>query len=285
MKPLRGKTIIITGSSRGIGRAMALKFAADGANIVVAAKSAEPHPKLPGTIHTVAAEVEAAGGQGLALQVDVRDADQVAAMAEQAAARFGGIDVLINNAGAISLTSVEKTPLKRYDLMQQINSRAVFLCSQGVLPHLKQAANPHILSLSPPVNLAPQWLAGHAPYTLSKYGMTLLSLGMAQEFRPYKIAVNTLWPRTIIATAAIEFAVGDRDTFRFCRTPEIMADAAYEIITTPELSLTGQTLIDEDVLRGRGISDFKDYRHDPEFDGDLFPDLFIGGTPPDSTGG
>ncbi|MGB5987828.1 MAG: NAD(P)-dependent oxidoreductase [Desulfobacterales bacterium] len=284
MKPLKDKTIVITGSSRGIGRAMALKFAAEGANIVVAAKSAKPHSKLPGTIHSVAAEVVAAGGQGLAVQVDVRDAEQVAALAEQAVARFGGIDVLINNAGAISLTPVEKTPLKRYDLMQQINSRAVFLCAQTLLPHLKKAANPHILSLSPPVNLAPQWLAGHAPYTLSKYGMTLLSLGMAQEFRPYGIAVNTLWPRTIIATAAIEFAVGDRGTFRFCRAPEIMADAAYQVITTPDLSLSGQTLIDEAFLRERGISDFDGYRHDPEFEGDLYPDLFIDTPASDSAG-
>jgi len=275
MGSLSGKTIIITGASRGIGRAMALKFAADGANLVIAAKSDQPHPKLPGTIHSVVEEVEAAGGRGLAVQVDVRFEDQVARMVDRSVARFGGIDVLINNAGAISLTPVEKTSVKKYDLMQQINSRGVFLCSRAALPHLKKAANPHILSLAPPLNTAPQWLAGHAPYTLSKYGMTLLSLGMAAEFSAYGIAVNTLWPRTIIATAAIEFAVGDRDTFRFCRKPDIMADAAYEIITTPEVALTGQTVIDDELLSQRGVTDFEMYRYDPDFTGDLFPDLFI----------
>ena len=275
MADLRGKTIIITGSSRGIGRSMALKFARHGANLVIAAKSAEPHPKLPGTIHTVAGEVRAAGGDALAVQVDVRIEDQVQAMVEAAVQRFGGIDALINNAGAISLTSVEKTPAKRYDLMQDINSRAVFVCSQAALPYLKHAPNPHILSMAPPLNLNSAGLRDHAPYTLSKYGMSLLSLGMAEEFRKYRIAVNCLWPKTIIATAAIEFAVGDRSTLKTCRKPEIVADAAYRILTTQSDSLTGQTLIDEDFLRQHGITDFDRYAYDPDFAGKLQPDIFL----------
>jgi citronellol/citronellal dehydrogenase len=230
MADLAGKTIVITGASRGIGRAMALRFARDGANIVLAAKSVKPHPKLAGTLGETAAAVEAAGGRALAVKTDVRYEDQVEAMVAAAVAAFGGIDALVNNAGAISLTGVENTPPKRYDLMQQINARAVFVCSRAVLPHLKQSDNPHILSLCPPLSLAPRWLKDHAPYTLSKYGMTLLSLGMAEEFRKYGIAVNCLWPRTIIATAAIEFAVGDRSTLRHCRKPEIMADAAHAVL-------------------------------------------------------
>ncbi len=275
MVDLRGKTIIITGSSRGIGRAMALKFASHGANLVIAAKSAQPHPKLGGSIHTVAGEVRAAGGDALAFQVDVRDEEQVRAMAEAAAQKFGGIDALVNNAGAISLTSVENTPVKRYDLMQAINSRAVFLCSRAVLPYLKQAPAPHILSMSPPLNFKSAGLAQHAPYTLSKYGMTLLSLGMAEEFRRFGIAVNCLWPKTIIATAAIEFAVGDRDTLKVSRKPEIVADAAYLILTSPSHTLTGQTLIDEDLLRQNGVTDFARYAYDPDFAGKLHPDLFL----------
>lgn len=275
MADLSGKTIVITGASRGIGRAMALKFARDGANIVVAAKSATPHPKLEGTITETAAAVEKAGGRSLAVQMDVRFEDQVQAMVSAAVDTFGGIDALVNNAGAISLTSVENTPIKRYDLMQQINARAVFLCSQAVLPHLKKSDNPHILSLCPPLSLAPRWLRDHAPYTLSKYGMTLLSMGMAEEFRKYRIAVNCLWPRTIIATAAIEFAVGDRSTLKYCRKPEIMADAAYAVLTSSARELTGQCLIDEEFLRDRGVSEFTPYAHDPDFTGQPHLDLFV----------
>ena len=275
MGKLKNKTIIITGASRGIGRAMALRFARDGANIVIAAKSARPHPKLEGTIHTVAEEVTAAGGNALPIQLDVRQDDQVANMMQAAVDTFGGIDALVNNAGAISLTPVEKTPIKRYDLMQSINSRAVFTCAQSALPFLKASANPHILSLSPPLNLSIKWLKDHAPYTLSKYGMTMLSLGMAAEFEAYGIAVNCLWPQTAIATAAIEFVVGNRDLFKHCRNPEIMADAAYEVLITENGQLCGQTLTDEQILHQRGYTDFQQYAVDPTHADQLLPDFFL----------
>ena len=275
MGKLKNKTIIITGASRGIGRAMALRFARDGANIVIAAKSARPHPKLKGTIHTVAEEVTAAGGNALPFQLDVRQDDQVANMMQMAVDTFGGIDALVNNAGAISLTPVEKTPIKRYDLMQSINSRAVFTCAQSALPFLKASANPHILSLSPPLNLSIKWLKDHAPYTLSKYGMTMLSLGMAGEFEAYGIAVNCLWPQTAIATAAIEFVVGNQELFKHCRKPEIMADAAYEVLITENGQLCGQTLTDEQILRQRGYTDFQQYAVDPTHADQLLPDFFL----------
>jgi len=275
MADLSGRTIIITGASRGIGRCMALRFARDGANVVIAAKSAEPHTKLKGTIYTVAEEVESAGGTALPFQVDVRFEDQVSAMVEAAAQRFSRIDALVNNAGAISLTNVEDTPIKRYDLMQSINARAVFLCSQATLPYLKESKNPHILSLAPPLNLSGVWLRDHAPYTLSKYGMTVLSLGMSEEFEKYGISVNCLWPKTIIATAAIEFAVGSLDTFKYCRKPEIIADAAHAILTTEDRTLTGQCLIDEELLRERGITDLDRYAYDLEYAENLQTDLFI----------
>lgn len=275
MADLKGKTIIITGASRGIGRAMAVKFARDGANIVVAAKTAQPHPKLKGTIYDAAEEIEAAGGRALPVQVDIRLENQVDAMVQAALDRFGGIDVLVNNAGAISLSSVEKTPPNRYDLMQAVNARGVFVCSRAVLPSLKKSANPHILTLSPPINLDPKWFKDHAPYTLSKYGMTMLSLGMAAEFNSYGIAVNCLWPRTIIATAAIEFAVGSRDLFKNCRKPDIMADAAHAIITTEKCTLTGQSLIDEQVLREHGVKDFDRYAVEPGHKDALIPDLYL----------
>ena len=275
MNKLSDKTIIITGASRGIGRAMALRFAQDGANVVIAAKSAEPHPKLKGSIYEVAREVEDAGGRALPLQVDVRSEDQVSTMVEKTIRTFDGVDVLVNNAGAINLTPVEHTPLKRYDLMQSVNARAVFVCSQAVLPHLRRASNPHILSLSPPLNLNPRWLKDHGPYTLSKYGMTLLSLAMSAEFEPDGIAVNCLWPKTIIATAAIEFAVGNRDMFKRCRKPEIMADAAYEILSTDSRRLTGQLVIDEDILRDRGYADLDRYAYDQEHAANLYPDLYV----------
>jgi citronellol/citronellal dehydrogenase len=275
MGDLSNKTIIITGASRGIGRAMALRFARDGANIVIAAKSAKPHPKLKGTIYSVAEEVEAAGGKALPYKLDVRLEEQINTMMAAAAHHFGGIDVLINNAGAISLTPVERTPIKRYDLMQAINSRAVFICSQAALPFLKVSANPHILSLSPPLNLSIKWLKDHAPYTLSKYGMTMLSLGMAAEFESHGIAVNCLWPKTAIATAAIEFVVGSHDLFKNCRKPEIIADAAYEILITENRQLTGQTLVDEQILRARGYTDLDRYAVDPANADKLLPDFFL----------
>jgi citronellol/citronellal dehydrogenase len=276
MPNLANKTIIITGGSRGIGRAMALRFAEDGANIVLAAKSAVAHPKLGGSIYEVAQEVESAGGHALPIPVDVRFESQVEGMVALSAAEFGGIDVLINNAGAISLTNIEDTPVKRYDLMQQVNSRAVYLCSHAALAHLKSASNPHILSLSPPLNPDLKWLKDNAPYTLSKYGMTMLSLGMSEEFEPYNISVNCLWPRTAIATAAIEFALGSRDAFKQCRKPEIVADAAYEILITENRQLTGQTLIDETFLRSRGYSGMDRYAWDPDHTDDLIPDFFLG---------
>lgn len=262
MSTLKGKTLFITGASRGIGRAIALRCARDGANIVIAAKSAEPHPKLPGTIYSVAEEVVAAGGQALPLLVDVRDEARVQAAMGEAAAHFGGIDAVINNAGAIGLTGVEATSVKRFDLMQSVNSRATFLCAQAALPWLKQAENPHIISLSPPINLNPRWLGLFAPYTLSKYGMTVLSLGMAEEFRSYGISVNTLWPATYIATAAVEANAGE-EGLKHSRKPEIMADAAYAILCSPRLTLTGQSLLDEDILQQRGVTDLSGYACEP----------------------
>ncbi|WP_277372009.1 NAD(P)-dependent oxidoreductase [Pseudomonas sp. AA-38] len=271
---LSGKTLFITGASRGIGREIALKAAADGANIVIAAKSAEPHPKLAGTIFSVAAEVEAAGGKALALQLDVRDEQAVAAAMAQAAEHFGGIDALVNNAGAIKLVGVETLEPKRFDLMYQINTRAVMVCSQAALPYLKKSAGGHILNLSPPLNLDAKWFAQHGPYTVTKYGMSMLTLGMSEEFKKYGISVNSLWPKTMIATAAIEFELGSRDAFKRARIPAIMADAAHAILSSEGRSLTGRLLIDEDILRERGFSDFEQYRFDPA-GGSLVPDLFI----------
>ncbi len=271
---LSGKTLFITGASRGIGREIALKAAADGANIVIAAKSAEPHPKLAGTIHSVAAEVEAAGGRALALQLDVRDEQAVAAAMARAAEHFGGIDALVNNAGAIKLVGVEKLEARRFDLMYQINTRAVMVCSQAALPYLKQSASGHILNLSPPLNLDAKWFAQHGPYTVTKYGMSMLTLGMSEEFKKYGISVNSLWPKTMIATAAIEFELGSRDAFKRARTPAIMADAAHAILASQGRSITGRLLIDEDILRERGVTDFEQYRFDPA-GGSLVPDLFV----------
>lgn len=275
MAGLQGRTVVITGASRGIGQAMALRFAAEGANVVVAAKTSEPHAYLPGTIHSVAEEVEKAGGRALAVQVDVRKEDQVQAMVDETVRVFGGIDALINNAGAISLTSVESTDLKRYDLIQSVNARAVFLCCKAALPALRGSANAHILNISPPLALDRKWFARHAPYTVSKYGMTMLTYGMAEEFRRYRIAVNSLWPRTTIATAAIEFGVKDREMVKVSRTPMIMADAAYEVLITERLKTTGRALIDEDFLRERGMKEFRHYSVNPEQSGRLQKDLFV----------
>ncbi|MFZ6046506.1 SDR family oxidoreductase [Pseudomonas sp. CR3202] len=271
---LSGKTLFITGASRGIGREIALRAAADGANLVIAAKSAEPHPKLPGTIFSVAEEVEAAGGKALPLQLDVRDENAVRDAMAKAATHFGGIDALVNNAGAIKLVGVEHLEAKRFDLMYQINTRAVMVCSQAALPYLKQSAGGHILNLSPPLNLSPKWFAQHGPYTVTKYGMSMLTLGMSEEFKRYGISVNSLWPRTMIATAAIEFELGSRDAFKRARTPAIMADAAYAILSSAGRSITGRLLIDEDLLREQGQTEFEQYRYDPQ-GGSLVQDLFL----------
>ena len=274
MATLNGKTLFITGASRGIGQAIALRAARDGANIIVAAKTEVPHPKLPGTIHTAAAEIERAGGRALAVPVDVRDEADVDRAVQRAVETFGGIDVLVNNASAISLTRTLDTPLKRFDLMHQVNARGTFLCTQRCLPLLRQAANAHVLNISPPLNLAPRWLAPHLAYTLSKYGMSLCVLGMAEEFRNDGIAVNALWPRTAIDTAAIAFIAGP-EMLRRCRKPEIMADAAHAILTRDSRECTGHCFIDEEVLRNGGVTDFSRYRHDGVTEAELLPDFFL----------
>ncbi|BBP73337.1 short chain dehydrogenase [Pseudomonas sp. Seg1] len=271
---LQGKTLFITGASRGIGREIALRAAKDGANIVIAAKSAEPHAKLAGTIHSVAKEVEVAGGKALALQVDVRDEDAVRQALAQANEHFGAIDALVNNAGAIKLTGVQHIELKRFDLMHQINTRAVLLCSQAALPYLKKSAG-HILNLSPPLNLASKWFAQFSPYTVTKYGMSMLTLGMSEEFASYGISVNSLWPQTMIATAAIEFQLGNRESFKHARTPAIMADAAHVILSSRGRQISGRLLIDEEILRESGVTEFDHYRFDPDSTATLMPDLFV----------
>lgn len=271
---LAGKTLFITGASRGIGREIALKAAQDGANIVIAAKSTEEHPKLGGSIFTVAKEVKEAGGKALAIQLDVRDQHAVANAMQQAAEHFGGIDILINNAGAIKLSGVEMLDPNRFDLMYQINTRAVMVCSQAALPYLKKSENPHILNLSPPLNLDEKWFASYAPYTITKYGMSMLTIGMNQEFANYGISVNSLWPRTIIATAAIEFSLGGKQMFSRARKPNIMADAAYQILISQKRAITGRLIIDEDILKESGVTDFSQYRYD-DTDDELMVDLFV----------
>jgi citronellol/citronellal dehydrogenase len=270
---LQGKTLFITGASRGIGLAIGLRAARDGANVVIAAKTAEAHKHLPGTIYSAAAEIEAAGGQALPLIVDVRDEASVLAAVEAAVARFGGIDICVNNASAIQLTGTLATDMKRYDLMHQVNARGTFLVSKACIPHLKQAANPHILALSPPLDLSPRWFGPHVAYTMAKYGMSLAMLGMADEFREDGIACNGLWPRTGIATAAIEFALTGKDGLAHCRTPEIMADAAHAIFTSPSRELTGRFLIDDSFLYERGVRDFEKYSVEPGKT--LMPDFFV----------
>ncbi|GAB4121109.1 MAG: NAD(P)-dependent oxidoreductase [Sideroxydans sp.] len=272
MSNLLGKTIFITGATRGIGREIALRCARDGAKVVVTGKTAEPHPKLPGTIHTVAEEVVAAGGQALALQLDVRDENAIAAAVRQAAEHFGGIDVLVNNASAISLTPTLETSAKRLDLMWDVNMRATFLAAQACIPYLKNAVNPHVLTLSPPPNLDPKWFSPHVAYTLSKYGMTLCTLGMAHEFAVEGIAFNCLWPRTTIATAAIEFNFPEA-ILRASRKPAIVADAAHAILTRDSGTCSGQCFVDESVLREAGMTDFSSYAVDPAVP--PFKDLFL----------
>ncbi|MFN7619724.1 MAG: SDR family oxidoreductase [bacterium] len=270
---LQGKTLFITGASRGIGLAIGLRAARDGANVVIAAKTAEAHKHLPGTIYSAASEIEAAGGQALPLTVDVRDEASVLAAVEAAVARFGGIDICVNNASAIQLTGTLATDMKRYDLMHQVNARGTFLVSRACIPHLKKAANPHILALSPPLDLSPHWFGPHVAYTMAKYGMSLAMLGMAEEFRDDGIACNGLWPRTGIATAAIEFALTGKDGLAHCRTPEIMADAAHAIFTSPSRELTGRFLIDDSFLYERGVRDFEKYSVEPGKT--LMPDFFV----------
>ena len=271
MPSLSGKTLFISGASRGIGLAIALRAARDGANIVVAAKTDRPHPKLPGTIHTAAAEIEAAGGKALAIVTDIRSDEQVYAAVGQAVDRFGGIDILVNNASAISLTGTPETPMKRFDLMMGVNVRGTFLCSQACLPHLRKAANPHILMLAPPLNMNPRWFAPHVAYSIAKYGMSLCVLGMAGEFRPDGIAVNALWPRTIIATAALQVIPGIEAERG--RRPEIVADAAWHILTAGSRTTTGNFFIDEDVLAAAGVADLSAYAVTPG--AKLRTDLFL----------
>jgi citronellol/citronellal dehydrogenase len=258
MASLEGKVLFITGASRGIGKAIALRAAKDGARIVIAAKTAEPHPKLPGTIYTAAEEIEKAGGKALPLMVDIRHEDQIASAVAEAVAKFGGIDICVNNASAISLTGTLETPMKRFDLMHSINTRGTYAVSQACIPHLKKAKNPHILNLSPPLNMAPKWFQNHVAYTMAKYGMSMCVLGMAAEFKDDGIGVNALWPRTTIATAAINM-VGGEEMMRQSRKPEIMADAAHAILTSDSRACTGNFFIDEDLLRSRGVTDFEPY--------------------------
>ncbi len=271
MADLKGKTLFISGGSRGIGLAIAERAARDGANIVIAAKTTEPHPKLLGTIHTAAEAIERAGGKALAIQTDIREEDQVLRAVEAAVERFGGIDILVNNASAISLTGTLETPMKRVDLMLDVNLRGTYLCSRACLPHLKRAANPHILTLAPPLNLNPRWFKQHTAYTIAKYGMSMCVLGMAEEFRADGIAVNALWPRTTIATAALQIIPGADPSHG--RTPAIMADAAHYVLTRPSRTLTGRFLIDEAVLREAGVSDFTAYAVKPG--APLHTDLFL----------
>jgi citronellol/citronellal dehydrogenase len=273
MTELKGKTIFITGASRGIGKAIGLRAARDGANVVIAAKTTAPHPKLGGTIHTAAAEMEAAGGKALACAVDIRFEDQIQAAVAKAVETFGGIDILVNNASAISLTGTLATPLKRFDLMHQVNVRGTFACSQACIPHLLKAENPHILNISPPLNLAPRWFGPHGAYTMAKYGMSLCVLGMAEEFREQGLAVNALWPRTVIATAAVMNLLGGEAVVQRSRKPEIMADAAHAILTRPSRSCTGNFFLDEEVLRAAGVTDLSQYAVGP--DAELLPDLFL----------
>ncbi|MBA4013780.1 MAG: short chain dehydrogenase [Phenylobacterium sp.] len=270
---LSGKTLFITGASRGIGLAIALRAARDGANIAIAAKTAEPHKHLPGTIYSAAEEIEKAGGKALPLIVDVREEASVYAAVEKTVAAFGGIDICVNNASAIQLTPTLATDMKRYDLMNQVNARGSYLTSKACIPHLKKAANPHVLMLSPPLDMSPKWFQGHVAYTMAKFGMSMCVLGMAEEFREDGIAFNALWPRTGIATAAIQFALAGEEGMKACRTPEIMADAAHAIFEKPSREFTGNFLIDDSFLYGEGERDFDKYRVDPTTP--LMPDFFV----------
>ncbi|MCC3305654.1 SDR family oxidoreductase [Sneathiella sp. HT1-7] len=274
MADLKGKTLFITGASRGIGLAIGKRAAADGANVVIAAKTAEPHAKLKGTIYSAAEEIEEAGGKALPLVVDVREEDIVEAAMKQAVDTFGGIDILVNNASAISLTGTLETPMKRYDLMHQINIRGTFLCSQKAIPYLKKAENPHVLNLSPPLNFEAHWFSPHVAYSMAKYGMSLCVLGMAEEFRKAGIAFNALWPRTAVATSAMDL-IGGPDVRNKCRKDTIMSDAAHIILTKPSREFTGNFCIDDELLADAGVTDFAQYRFEGVEEKDLLPDFFV----------
>ena len=273
MTTLHGKTLFITGASRGIGLAIALKAAGDGANIAIAAKTEAPHPKLPGTIYSAAQEVEQAGGRALPLMVDVRDEQAVKSAIDKAAATFGSLDIVVNNASDIQLTGVAETDMRRFDLMHQINARGTYMVSKYAIPHLERAANPHILMLSPPLDLKEKWFAPHTAYSMAKYGMSLVVLGLAGELRSKGIAVNALWPRTTIATAAIKNLLGGDVLMRRSRSTDILADAAYRIFLKPARSFSGNFLIDDSFLAGEGVTDFERYRIDPSEP--LAPDFFV----------
>jgi citronellol/citronellal dehydrogenase len=270
---LKNKTVFITGGSRGIGKAIALRFAKEGANIVIAAKTVEPNPKLEGTIYTAAEEIQALGGKVLALQLDVRYEDQIEKAVQQTVETFGGIDILINNASAIGLTPTESTEAKRFDLMHDINVRGTFFMSRACIPHLKKTSNAHILTLSPPLDMNPKWFAPHLAYTMSKYGMSMIVLGLAEELKTHKIAVNALWPRTTIATAAVQNLLGGDYLMQRSRKPEIVANAAFAIVTKSSVECTGNFFIDEDVLQREGITDFTQYSVNPAQP--LQNDLFV----------
>jgi citronellol/citronellal dehydrogenase len=269
----QNKTVLITGASRGIGKAIGLRLAKEGANIVIASKSVEENPKLGGTIFSAAAEMEAAGGKALAVQCDIRFEDQVQQVVDQAVAKFGGIDILINNASAISLTNTEQTEPKRFDLMYDINVRGTFFVCKACIPFLKQASNPHIINLSPPINMDMKWFANHLAYTMSKYNMTMIAMGLAAELKKYNIAANALWPKTTIATAAVQNLLGGQMLMNMSRTPDIMADAAYYILSKNSTQCTGNTFIDEAVLAMEGITDLSKYSVVPG--AELYNDLFM----------
>jgi citronellol/citronellal dehydrogenase len=279
---LKGKTLFISGASRGIGLAIAIRAARDGANIAIAAKTAEPNPKLPGTIYTAAKEIEDAGGKALPVVCDIRFEEQVQAAVDQTAAKFGGIDICVNNASAISLTGTLQTDMKRYDLMNGINARGTYLVSRTCIPYLKKAANPHVLNLSPPLDMNPKWFAGHTAYSMAKYGMSMCVLGMAAEFADEGIAFNALWPRTGIATAAIRNALAGDEGMKHCRTVDILADAAYVIFGKKAKDFTGNFLIDDTFLAANGVTDFDQYRVDPTKD--LMPDFFVPDSAPPPRG-
>ncbi|AWM87815.1 NAD(P)-dependent oxidoreductase [Microvirga sp. 17 mud 1-3] len=270
---LKGKTLFITGASRGIGLAIGLRAARDGANVAIAAKTAEPHPKLPGTIFTAAEEIEKAGGKALPLTVDVRDEEAVKEAVARTVETFGGLDIVVNNASAISLTRTLQTEMKRFDLMHQVNTRGTFMVSKYAIPHLEKAENPHILMLSPPLDMKEKWFAPHLAYSLAKYGMSLCVLGLAGELREKGIAVNALWPRTTIATSAVRNLLGGEEIVQASRTPEILADAAHAVFLKPSRTFSGHFLIDDTFLKGEGVTDFEKYRVDPAKP--LMPDFFV----------
>lgn len=270
---LKGKTLFVTGASRGIGLAISLRAAKDGANIAIAAKTDTPNPKLKGTIHTAAAEIEKAGGKALAIVCDVRDEDSVKNALAQTAGKFGGIDIVVNNASAINLASVEKIEMKRFDLMHQVNARGTFMVSKFAIPYLEKSANPHIMMMSPPLDMQERWFAPNTGYTMAKFGMSMVVLGLAGELRPKGIAVNALWPRTTIATAAIENLLGGDQAMKMSRKPGIVADAAYRIFQKPAREFTGHFLIDDTFLASEGVTDFEQYRVTP--DSPLAPDFFV----------